>query len=197
MKKKQNSFGQRQTCFGQKNLGLNGLGQKGFLGPIGDDLPSLIPLLFALMMFFYVFTSTWNMFDRENVIFNDALEALNVGSVLKGNNYLRGFETFEQRCLEAQSIRRINFMGGLLPLSTGPGQTFSGIDLETLETDFFLSDGDTFFCTNFKDGVVGDAVNNESRNLIIRSFPVALEFHNKTTNVFYVRPMLLVVVTWR
>ena len=173
------------------------VGKRGFLGPIGDDLPSLIPLLFALMMFFYVFTTSWNAFDQKNVLFNDSLTALRVGSVLKGNNYLRGYGTFDERCLEAQGIRRIKFMAGLLPLGTGPGQSFSGIDIEKLELDFFSDGQNRFFCTNLEGGVVGDQLNSQSMNMLIRSFPVALEFHNTATNSFYVRPMLLVVVTWR
>jgi hypothetical protein len=162
----------------------------GFLGPIGDDLPSLIPLLFALMMFFYVFTFTWNAFDEKGTAFNDALAALSVANTLKGNNYLRGLETFNERCSEAQSVRRVKFLAGLLPLSTGPDPSFSGVDIETLEQSFFQG---AFACSN----VAEERPAYESSNLIIRSFPVALEFKNPETGAFYVRPMLLVVVTWR
>ena len=169
--------------------------EKGFLGPIGDDLPSLIPLLFALMIFFYVFTITWTAFDERGRAFNDALSAMRVGNTLKGNNYLRGLETFQERCNEAQSLKRIKFMAGLLPLSVGPpgipGEKFEGIDIETLESDFF-DFGGTFICTN-----TDERPEEISTYPITRSFPIALEFKNDTTGVFYVRPMLLVVVTWR
>jgi len=183
---------------GRHLLGVDGLKKmnRGFLGPIGDDLPSLIPLLFALMMFFYVFTFTWNVFDQKGAAFNDSLEALRVANTLKGNNYLRGIGSFNERCTEAQSIKRIKFMVGLLPLSTGPGQNFSGIDLETIEDDFFESGDEKFFCTNLPEDSE-DYPGPESVNLSIRSFPVALEFHNETTGMFYVRPMLLTAVTWR
>lgn len=168
---------------------------KGFLGPIGDDLPSLIPLIFALMMFFYVFTFTWNVFDQRGKSFNDALAALRIGNTLKGNNYLRGLGVFEERCKEAQSIKRIKFFSGLVPLSTGPGLNFPGVDLEDLGDNFFNSSEGLFSCTNVSEP--DDKPGVESENLIIRSFPVAMEFKNETTNSFHVRPMLLVVVTWR
>ncbi len=168
---------------------------KGFLGPIGDDLPSLIPLLFALMMFFYVFTFTWNAFDERGRAFNDALSALRVGNTLKGNNYLRGIGAFQERCNEAQALKRIKFMAGLLPLSINPpgspGEKFEGINIETLESEFFDLGG-TFICTN-----TDERPEEISTDLIIRSFPIALEFKNDETKAFYVRPMLLVVVTWR
>jgi len=166
-------------------------GKKGFLGPIGDDLPSLIPLLFALMIFFYVFTFTWNIFDQRQRVFNDAIETLKLGDTLKGNSYIAGKEAFDVRCLEAQSVKRIKFISGLLPLSTGPGQTFGGLQFETLETDSF-GEGQ-FFCTNAGE----ERPDETSTGLIIRSFPVALEFKNPETGSFYVRPMLSVVVTWR
>jgi len=109
---------------------------KGFLGPIGDDLPSLIPLLFALTMFFYVFTFTWNTFDQRGRLFEDALATMRVSGVIKGNNYLRGIDTFQERCNEAQGIRRVNFLSGLLELSTGPDQRFEPVDVEDLEDKF-------------------------------------------------------------
>ncbi len=175
--------------------------QKGFLGPIGDDLPSLIPLLFALMLFFYVFTFTWNAFDQRGQLFDDALAAMRVGNTLKGNNYIRDFEAFQQRCVEAHSVKRVKFMVGLLPLSTGPGQNFEGIDIETIEGEFFEiegedgAEGNKFICSNVD--LDEDSPGLESDSIVIRSFPVALEFKNPTLNTFYVRPMLLVVVTWR
>ncbi len=168
--------------------------KSGFIGPIGDDLPSLIPLVFALMMFFYVFTFTWNAFDEKGRSFQDSIDALKIGDSLKGNNYLSGFGAFDSRCEEAKIYKRIKFTAGLVPLSTGPGQTFPGLNLDTLEQDFFESNGQKFVCSNTGQN---ERPTNESINLIIRSFPVALEFQNSQTGLFYVRPMLLVVVTWR
>ena len=166
--------------------------KKGFIGPIGDDLPSLIPLVFALMMFFYVFTSTWNIFDQRSRVFDDRIEALRVSNFLKGNYYLQNVEEFNQKCTEAKSVNRIKFFAGLLPLSTGPGQEFSGISLGSLEDDFFGEGEGKFLCSN-----VEEAPRADTPGMVIRSFPVALEFQNASTGLFYVRPMLLVVVTWR
>ena len=173
--------------------------EKGFIGPIGDDLPSLIPLLFALMIFFYVFTFTWGIFDQRGNAFEDAIAALRVGNTMKGNNYMRGIESFQERCSEAQSIRNIKFMAGLLQLSTGPStgpsQSFEGIDIETLEEKFFGTESQKYICTNTN--LEEDKPGLETSNLYLRSFPVALEFANQETGAFYIRPMLLVVVTWR
>lgn len=168
---------------------------KGFLGPIGDDLPSLIPLIFALMMFFYVFTFTWGTFDSKSQSFENALSALRVGNTMKGNNYYRGMETFKARCREAQSVKRVYFMAGLVPLSTGPGQAYEGFDLDDLEGSFYEVNGEKFVCDNLLPEE--DPPSSDTTGIIIRSFPIAVEFSNEANNTFYVRPMLLVVVTWR
>jgi len=169
-----------------------GLKEKGFLGPIGDDLPSLIPLLFALVMFFYVFTFSWNVFDKRNSGFGDALTILDLSGKIRGDNYLTGFGQFAERCFEAKTVKRVSFLAGLLPLKTGPGQDFKGIDVETMRQDFFSSAAGKFECTNTDSPP--DVANT---SLIVRFFPIAMEFKDEARNMFYVKPMLLVVAAWK
>ena len=181
---------------GLKTNALPGIrSPKGFLGPIGDDLPSLIPLIFALMMFFYVFTFTWNVFDQRSKVFDDAISVLRVGNTLKGGNYVRGIDAFNQKCAKAQNMRNVKFLAGLIPLSTSSETEFAGLDVETLESDFFSNNGKQFICSNID--LEEEKPGLESSNLFIRSFPIALEFANPDKGSFYIRPMLLVVVTWR
>lgn len=167
--------------------------EKGFLGPIGDDLPSLIPLLFALVMFFYVFSFSWNAFDKKNSAFGDALTILDLSGKIRGDSYLTGFEQFMERCGEAKTVKRVSFLAGLLPLKTGPGQEFGGIDVETMQNDFFAPGADKKFeCTN-----TDDPPDVANPTLIVRFFPIAMEFKDEARNMFYVKPMLLVVAAWK
>ena len=166
-------------------------GQKGFIGPIGDDLPSLIPLLFALVIFFYVFNFTWSEFDKHEREFSNALAILRVSNSLKGNNYLSGSGQFKERCEIAKANRTMKFFSGLLELPTGPGILPQVVDIEGIingDIDFFMD----FECTNTDDlPVIG------ADDPIVRFFPVALEFYNSGNDRFYVRPMLLVVIAWK
>jgi len=164
--------------------------KKGFLGPIGDDLPSLIPLLFALMLFFYAFTSAWNNFDRRNDDFADDLAVLRVSNALRGNNYIAGIEKFNENCETAKGTQRMHFLAGLLPLPTGKGEQFVGIDTEKIvsgEQSFF----DVFECSSS-----GEMPALESEKSVVRFFPVALE-RKEANDRFYVKPMLLVVIAWK
>src|SRR3989344_5355362 len=99
--------------------------KKGFLGPIGDDLPSLIPLVFALIMFFYAFTFAWNTFDKKNENFNDSKDILDLAYIMKGNSYIGissgGIDKFAENCGKAKNgASRIKFFVGLVPLSSNP-----------------------------------------------------------------------------
>ncbi|MBI4044394.1 MAG: hypothetical protein HY392_01675 [Candidatus Diapherotrites archaeon] len=71
---------------------------KGFLGPIGDDLPSLIPLLFALLIFFATFSFSYSTFSQKNTGFQRDLDVLNIARVLKGTNYVSGYQAFLDSC---------------------------------------------------------------------------------------------------
>lgn len=71
---------------------------KGFLGPIGDDLPSLIPLLFALLIFFGTFSFSYSVFSRKNADFARDIDVLNISKVLKGTNYILSAKSFSDSC---------------------------------------------------------------------------------------------------
>ena len=163
---------------------------QGFIGPIGDDLPSLIPLLFAIILFFYAFTSTWNIFDRRDTGFNDDISILRISYSLKGNNYLPNQAKFHERCETAKGIQRMHFFAGLYELSTGADSRFEGIKIEKL-----ISDNPGFF-PGFECSNTLERPKLENETLATRFFPIALE-HKGANGLFYVKPMLLVVVAWK
>lgn len=176
--------------------------RKGFLGPIGDDLPSLIPLVFALTIFFYVFTFTWNSFDARNQSFDREIALLRVASTLKSNSYISNHSQFVERCEEAKGFRLVKFKAGLLELPVKMDEHFEGIDIEKILSD----DKDTFFKDPFNPDAVyecgnvasGEKIMLESVDVRIRFFPVALErdYKDSGNRHFFVKPMLLVVVAW-
>jgi hypothetical protein len=71
---------------------------KGFLGPIGDDLPSLVPLLIALIIFFSTFTFTFNVFSSRSSDFRADIDSLNVTRMLRSNSYVTGYPNFNSLC---------------------------------------------------------------------------------------------------
>jgi len=103
--------------------------QRGFLGPIGDDLPALIPLLFALVVFFSVFTFAFTSFDQKTQLFQMHLTAINIGRTIKGASYISGYcnpklegtgcdaLSFATKCNQLKrDITQVRFMAGLIEL---------------------------------------------------------------------------------
>ncbi len=168
--------------------------RKGFLGPIGDDLPSLIPLVFALTIFFYVFTFTWNAFDEKNKGFDDDISILRIASVIKANSYIPNYAIFTERCNKAKSFKRVRFKAGLLPLSVKEDEHFEGIDIESIGFFTDPNSGDTYECRNSD-----EELDIKNQSILIRFFPVALERDYRDAGGerhFFVQPMLLVVIAW-
>ncbi|MBN1940859.1 MAG: hypothetical protein JW772_01620 [Candidatus Diapherotrites archaeon] len=168
---------------------------KGFIGPIGDDLPSLIPLVFALIIFFYSFTFAWNIYDERNSIFSDSVDVFNVAHAMRGSSYISGFEDFQENCSKARSIKRVNFRVGLLELSSNPlaegGEHFAGFGRDVSDDFFDPPDSEKFECSNSSDDI--------PPLYSLRFFPVALQrdYGEGNDRHFFVKPMLLVVITWQ
>lgn len=182
------------------------LAQKGFLGPIGDDLPSLIPLVFALALFFGVFSQTFEAFDSKNTLFSDSLSIVRLSEILVSNSYINGIEKFMEKCETAKSISSLNWKAGLIPLQAKKleqktqSDFFSGIDVFSLEGKFFnmraFEPGldQQFYCSN-----TTEPLTYTSENITVRFYPVALEVNllNYPSQKFFVKPMLLVIVAWK
>lgn len=97
--------------------------QKGFVGPIGDDLPSLIPLTIALLIFFGGFAFAFNSFEEKKAEFDQRLLLLNIGKILKGDNLLDNFQKWKDAC-QGLEVTRYQFRAVVFLVSTEPNAAF-------------------------------------------------------------------------
>jgi len=74
------------------------ISKKGFIGSIGDDLPSLIPIVFALLIFFSAFSATLSVYNSENASVSTDMGMLAIARSLKGDSLLLNLSQFEKRC---------------------------------------------------------------------------------------------------
>lgn len=169
--------------------------EKGFIGPIGDDLPSLIPLLIGLVMFFSIFTLTFNSFDERNQEFDNDLEVMRLSRTLQANSYIYSYDNFEQLCKQV-GVVKLNYVAGLTGQATlQPAQEFFG---SIFDIEFFESDDGILMCTNAESNIFSPysvkhfITLSESidRTVVTRIFPIVLEDEK------IVKPMHLVVVAW-
>jgi len=62
--------------------------RKGFIGPIGDDLPSVIALLLALGMFFTAVIYSFNMYNQKLSDMETLKGSIEIGRVLMDRGYM-------------------------------------------------------------------------------------------------------------
>ena len=159
--------------------------EKGFLGPIGDDLPSLIPLVFALIIFFGAFGVTFGVFNSRGADFDLKIEALRISTDLKSNSYFASYAEFQELC-DSISAKGIKFRGGLIELDQ---------KLDIFAPEFYTVHGSSpddvnvFKCQNSDEELSRAGL--AQQNPIVRDFPVALNEN------FVVKPKGLVIIIWR
>ncbi len=175
---------------------------KGFIGPIGDDLPSLIPLLVGLVIFFSTFSVTFNAFDARNAEFDHDIALMRISRVLQSNSYIFSYQNFAALCSQV-GVSPLNFVGAISSDETMPNSTDAsdvGEAKNIFDTGFFTNgEGQTFYCTNVT-GVdpppkkFSDIITlKEAADLqfVSRIYPIVVE-DNKV-----VKPMHLYVVAWK
>ena len=178
------------------------LKQKGFLGPIGDDLPSLVPLIFALIIFFSTFTYAMNSMDSRNDDFDADLATLNIARIMRSNGYITGMDDFKRLC-GMINVSGMNYEVALVETELTYDEKYyaSYDDPRYLGVDIFElrvfdstpdnaddADASKFSCSNLPE--LPELIEVEQR-ISSRVFPIVLE------DAKIAKPMFLVVVTWR
>lgn len=163
--------------------------RKGFIGPIGDDLPSLIPLIFSLVIFFAAFNQTLMVYRSTASRFELVLDALRISNALRGDKYINDFQEFEQLCNSVNPIG-LFFKAGLVDLN----EHYNPIDIYKFvnENEGIYRSGDKLFVCppNQEEMITPNSV------VMVNMLPVAYQ-DAEVTSGLAVRPMLLVVVVWR
>jgi len=179
--------------------------EKGFIGPIGDDLPSLIPIIFSLVIFFSTFTTSFVTFDDGNTRFDHTIKILKISNEMRGDKYLNSVEEFFDLC-DGLSVRGVNYQAAIVELNE-QGAPFEEFELfEFVNNDLGVFEAiDVSNCTDpndfstcAKEKLVCASSNEEmfdNSEAIKKIFPVAFQDVSNDAE-FAVRPMLLVVVVW-
>lgn len=158
------------------------------MGPIGDDLPSLIPLMFALIIFFSSFYATVNVYNDKTVDFENDIAVVQIGASLRGTGFVSSLEEFQKSC-NSLNVRQPYFSAGLMDLN-------KDINVLNLDDDYFFEEGiqNYFKCSNVAEGEQGltrQKVLASNAKIVLRYYPVILQ--KKSVAL----PVKLVVVAWK
>jgi hypothetical protein len=195
------------------------LSRKGFIGPIGDDLPSLIPIVTGLVIFFTVFVLTFNSYHEKNNFLERQINMTTVARDIKGDSLILNWSQFDDRCNEMK-LRRYpySFMIAIYDNEVDLGRVvgdFNRISLDdgyervlSSENEFsFLGqytdkgggEYKNFFCSYLKIG--GRDFSESKRQYIVRFYPIAvqqpMEVNTKiATTQFLIVPAVMAMVVW-
>lgn len=172
---------------------------RGYLGPIGDDIPSLIPIIVGLITFFAAFTFTLNEYNQRSASFSADRDTLIIANSLKGDSYLSSFAEFDTAC-KGLRVRSLRYMAAIVEstqwnkILIDSAQNPNEHQLSFVADHIFAANNSPLVCANgldipFTSVELGDVLQNNS--YVVLSLPVALEIPTAVV------PGTLVVITWR
>lgn len=194
------------VAFGFK--GFRHTNSKGFIGPIGDDLPSLIPIVISLVIFFSIFTLTLTTYNSKNALIRQQIEMTSIARELKGDSLILGVDQFNKRCNDLKLKRYpYSFMVGIYSVETeinGVVDDFSNIGLGNItpnEAKFIKQksssgEEEPFFCSYLRVGASEFSANRKQYN--VRVYPVAVQYLIEINAVQHhlVVPGIMTIIFW-
>jgi len=167
--------------------------QKGFLGPIGDDLPSLIPLLFALTIFFSVFYFALTEFTSKASSFDNDVAVVQISNALRGTGLVSSYSSFKELCTSL-NIRNPKYVALIIKepkfgldeleanIESEKDSSGSSYNFECSNTSLSLSESIS---------ELNKESSNPSAKIVSRVFPIALDKDSVIEQKF------LVVIAWK
>jgi len=176
---------------------------RGFIGPIGDDLPSIIPIVVALLLFFTIFSVTLNSFNQKNDLQRRQIEMISIARELKGNSLIESLDQFTENCNSSKLEKRAySFLAVIFQSNYEGAETIS--DLQQFvdggnANEYMLGEdaadgtGKKYFSCMYT-RVGGMNFSGKEKNYFIRFYPVAVQ--TLWRGDYLIVPAIMVVVVW-
>lgn len=171
--------------------------KKGYIGAIGDDLPSLIPIFVGLTIFFAVFLNTYNVYRNNTDLYSLRNDAINISGIIKENAIISDQNQFMQSCKRVKT--KYNWNAFVTPLDLN-SQNYSGLTVNELNEDIIMKHwaetGDQprkLICN--PDGLESSGLEYlkaalKTKNVTIYKYPITVQ------QQFYVQPAWLYIMVW-
>lgn len=193
--------------------------EKGFIGVIGDDLPSLLPIIAGLLLFFSTFNTALSTFSEAKTVFENSEKLIQIIKAVRGDNYISSYKDFVEGCAKIP-VKGLFYKVALVdsalfrvPESGLPKIEFFDVRRFVLDDDYarnsiafsiitpegkkvFLC-SKTFNLENYSEEEIKKLKETQIRNLFTRIYPVAFEDRQNARSGLVVRPMFLVITVWK
>lgn len=122
----------------EKNLKQKTISKKGFIGSIGDDLPSLIPLFFSLMIFFAGLAFAFTTINDRNTVINTYVDSLTIARTALSDGSFASIEEFLKT--QKDLVTMSNYFYGLIYLDpNNPNFNFESLFDNDFSNVFIMS----------------------------------------------------------
>jgi hypothetical protein len=183
------------------------------MGPIGDDLPSLIPLVISLLIFFMVFSNTLTVYNQKNVDIRQQIDMTQIARIVKEDSLILSADKFEENCNKSKlNMSNYNYILSIYSVERFDELTNSSSD--SLINDFVFNSQN--YGSDFSDDILRDseidkpflchyrragsfAFSESQREYLIRFYPVAVQLKRDIGGVeyFIIEPAIMGMVIWR
>ncbi|MEK6843541.1 MAG: hypothetical protein AABY04_03555 [Candidatus Micrarchaeota archaeon] len=181
------------------------LGLKGFIGPIGDDIPSIFPIVAGILIFLTSMLYVDSQFSERNAYLETRSATLQLSYVATDKGFM-GDSKFLEKCTEMKlfaSKKQLKF-ATILKKYCGPmvfsksenlkitksTKTFGLVSAEV--EDMICSSDEKISSTVPKDPLLVEAISIPSKNAILLSYPIAVDCGNSNRGLG-----LITIAGWR
>jgi len=180
--------------------------QKGFIGPIGDDLPSLVPIVVSLLLFFTIFSVTLSVYNSKNTDIREQTDMLSAARIMKGDSIILSIDEFKTRC---DTVKMKNypssFMFAVYKADYDLGEVMLDFTNETsidpatnipekISKSFLRDESDAPYFCGFQKRI-GNRLSSSTRSYVIRYYPVAIQV-KLNSGVYSIVPGIMAMVMW-
>ena len=165
---------------------------RAFVGPLGDDFPSIFPIIAGILLFLGTLAYGAGVVDEKNAYFNTRKATLGIAYILTQKGTITPME-FQSLCntqaTEYARSKGVKFHAALVPQC-------DGIEFEEEFKESIGFESDYGWCDSSDEtGGPYDYAEVEGKNPAVMTYPIAVPCPNKDS---YTNGLGLVVVTvWR
>lgn len=170
------------------------MNKKGYIGAIGDDLPSLIPIFLGITIFFAVFLSTYNVYRNNTDLYSLRNDAINIAGVMKEEPLIADQNQFNKSCVRIKTKYNWNAFITPFDLNSDNYHSLKPSDLnsEALYQHWEeeeLGTSRKLICK--EDGLPELKTALETKDVIVYKYPITVQQR------FFAEPAWLYVAVWK
>lgn len=167
--------------------------KKGYIGAIGDDLPSLIPIFVGLTIFFAVFLNTYNVYRNNTDLYSLRNDAINISGIIKENPIISDQNQFIKTCQRVKT--KYNWNAFVTPLDLN-SHNYKRLTVGDLDDENIMKHwAETG--TNPRKLICNSEGLEELKNALLTKDVTVYKYPITVQQQFYVEPAWLYILVWK